>query len=306
MNTKVSIETYSENLFIRKIQGYFELMKPRVMSLVIFTAFVGMFLAPGQISFLNYFFVILAIALGAGSSASINMWFDEDIDKTMERTKSRPIPLGIVSKNEALVLGIFTGVISLILMQWFSNNLATSLLLFTILFYIFIYTFWLKRTTPQNIVIGGAAGAIPPIIGWTAVYPEISFLPVSMFLIIFFWTPPHFWALSVYRIKDYKNAKIPMLPNVKSIESTKKQILYYTFILIIFSYSPIFNESVGIIYVILVSILNYFLIINSFKLKNSKEKKSSPNPEGLRFFAISIFYLFSLFSALVIDHLIKL
>ena len=305
MNTKVSIETYSENLFIRKIQGYFELMKPRVMSLVIFTAFVGMFLAPGQISSLNYFFVLLAIALGAGSSASINMWFDEDIDKTMERTKSRPIPLGIVSKNEALVLGIFTGVISLILMQWFSNHLATSLLLFTILFYIFIYTFWLKRTTSQNIVIGGAAGAIPPVIGWTAVYPEISLLPVCMFLIIFFWTPPHFWALSVYR-DDYKNAKIPMLPNVKSIESTKKQILYYTFILIIFSYSPTFNESVGIIYIILASILNYFLIINSFKLKNSKEKKSIPNPEGLRFFAISIFYLFSLFSALVIDHLIKL
>ena len=281
-------------------------MKPRVMSLVIFTAFVGMFLAPGQINYINYFIVIIAIAIGAGSSASINMWFDEDIDRSMERTKTRPIPLGIVTKNEALVLGIFTGIISLLLMQWFSNSLATSLLLFTILFYIFIYTFWLKRTTPLNIVIGGAAGAIPPIIGWTAVTPQISFLPLSMFLIIFFWTPPHFWALSVYRFNDYENAKIPMLPNVKSIESTKKQILYYTFILIIFSYSPIFNESVGTIYIILASILNYFLIINSFKLKNSKEKKSSPNPEGLRFFAISIFYLFSLLSALVIVHLIKL
>ena len=140
----------------------------------------------------NYFIVIIAIAIGAGSSASINMWFDEDIDRSMERTKTRPIPLGIVNKNEALVLGIFTGIISLLLMQWFSNSLATSLLLFTILFYIFIYTFWLKRTTPLNIVIGGAAGAIPPIIGWTAVTPQISFLPLSMFLIIFFWTPPHF------------------------------------------------------------------------------------------------------------------
>ena len=150
MSTKVSIDSYSNNFLLRKIQGYFELMKPRVMSLVIFTAFVGMFLAPGKIDYINYVLVILAIAIGAGSSASINMWFDEDIDRTMERTKTRPIPLGIVSKNEALVLGIFTGIISLLLMQWFANSLATSLLLFTILFYIFIYTFWLKRTTPKS------------------------------------------------------------------------------------------------------------------------------------------------------------
>ena len=304
MNIKTLTEGYSHNFFIRKLQGYYELMKPRVMSLVIFTAFVGMFLAPGQIEYMNYIIVILAIAIGAGSSAAINMWFDEDIDKTMERTKTRPIPLGIVSKNEALVLGIFTGIISLILMQWFSNPLSTSLLLFTILFYIFIYTFWLKRTTSLNIVIGGAAGAIPPIIGWTAVTPEISFLPISMFLIIFFWTPPHFWALSVYRFNDYENAKVPMLPNVKSIDNTKQQIVSYTLILIITSYLPYISESVGIIYLGLVTILNFFLITGSIKLKNSKEKKSLPNPEGLKFFAISIFYLFSLFSAMLIDHLI--
>ena len=279
-------------------------MKPRVMSLVIFTALVGMFLAPGEIASINYIIVIIAIAIGAGSSAAINMWFDEDIDRTMERTKIRPIPLGIVSKNEALVLGIFTGIISLILMQWYSNPLSTSLLLFTILFYIFIYTFWLKRTTSLNIVIGGAAGAIPPIIGWTAVSPEISFLPISMFLIIFFWTPPHFWALSVYRFNDYENAKVPMLPNVKSIDSTKKQIVNYTVILIFSSYLPFISNSVGIIYLGLATILNFFLITSSIKLKKSKEKKSLPNPEGLKFFAISIFYLFSLFSALLIDHLI--
>ena len=165
MEVKALLAGYSDNIFLRKTKGYYELMKPRVMSLVIFTAFTGMFLAPDQIPILNYLIIIFAVALGAGSSAAINMWFDEDIDRTMERTKLRPIPLGIVSKNEALVLGIFTGTISLILMQWFSNSLATSLLLFTILFYIFIYTFWLKRTTSLNIVIGGAAGAIPPIIG---------------------------------------------------------------------------------------------------------------------------------------------
>jgi len=306
VNTKVSIDKYSQNLFVRKIQGYFELMKPRVMSLVIFTAFVGMFLAPGQILYIEYIFVIIAIAIGAGSSASINMWFDEDIDRSMERTKTRPIPLGIVSKNEALVLGIFTGIISLLLMQWFSNSLATSLLLFTILFYIFIYTFWLKRTTSLNIVIGGAAGAIPPIIGWTAVTPEISFLPISMFLIIFFWTPPHFWALSVYRFNDYENAKVPMLPNVKSIQDTKKQIVYYSLILIVFSYFPIIDKNVGLVYLLIASILNVILFKSAIKLKNTKEKKSQPNSEGLKFFALSIFYLFSLFSALLIDHLIKI
>ena len=306
MNTKASLENYSDILLVRKLQGYFELMKPRVMSLVIFTAFVGMFLAPGRIEYLNYIFVILAIAIGAGSSASINMWFDEDIDRTMERTKTRPIPLGIVTKNEALVLGIFSGIISLLLMQWFANPLATSLLLFTILFYIFIYTFWLKRTTSLNIVIGGAAGAIPPIIGWTAVSPEISFLPISMFLIIFFWTPPHFWALSVYRYNDYKNAKVPMLPNVKSIYDTKKQIVYYTALLIIFSYSPYLDKNIGLIYFVIATILNFILLSSSIKLRKTKEKKSKPNKEGLKFFALSIFYLFSLFSALVIDHLIKI
>ena len=306
MNTKASLENYSDILLVRKLQGYFELMKPRVMSLVIFTAFVGMFLAPGRIEYLNYIFVILAIAIGAGSSASINMWFDEDIDRTMERTKTRPIPLGIVTKNEALVLGIFSGIISLLLMQWFANPLATSLLLFTILFYIFIYTFWLKRTTSLNIVIGGAAGAIPPIIGWTAVSPEISFLPISMFLIIFFWTPPHFWALSVYRYHDYENAKVPMLPNVKSIYDTKKQIVYYTALLIIFSYSPYLDKNIGLIYFIIATILNFILLSSSIKLRKTKEKKSKPNKEGLKFFALSIFYLFSLFSALVIDHLIKI
>ena len=304
MDAKSLQAGYSNNFLLRKSKGYYELMKPRVMSLVIFTAFVGMFLAPGEISFLNSFFVIIAIALGAGSSAAINMWFDEDIDKTMERTKLRPIPLGIVSKNEALVLGILTGTISLILMQWYSNSLATSLLLFTILFYIFIYTFWLKRTTSLNIVIGGAAGAIPPIIGWTAVIPEINFLPISLFIIIFFWTPPHFWALSVYRYNDYKNAKVPMLPNVSSIEDTKKQIVFYSVILILSSYLPYLDGNIGMVYLLMVTILNLLLFNSSLRLKKTKERKSIPNPEGLKFFAISILYLFSLFSALLIDYVV--
>ncbi len=281
-------------------------MKPRVMILVIFTAFVGMMLAPEIILPINYFYVLLSISLGAGSSAAINMWFDEDIDKSMERTKTRPIPLGIISKKEALLFGILTGILSLFIMYYSSNTLATSLLLFTIFFYIFIYTFWLKRTTSLNIVIGGAAGAIPPIIGWASVIPEISYLPVVMFLIIFFWTPPHFWALSVYRFNDYEKVKVPMLPNVKSIADTKNQIVYYTIVLILLSYTPLYSNLIGYIYFIIASILNFVLIRSSFKLKNSVEIKSQPNSEGLRFFALTIFYLFSLFSALLIDNLILL
>ena len=306
MNNSPSAFKYSENFFVKKLQGYFYLMKPRVMILVIFTAFVGMMLAPDTISPIKYFYVLLSITLGAGSSAAINMWFDEDIDKSMERTKTRPIPLGIITKTEALLFGLLTGILSLIIMYSVSNTLATSLLLFTILFYIVIYTFWLKRTTSLNIVIGGAAGAIPPIIGWVTVIPEISYLPVVMFLIIFFWTPPHFWALSVYRFNDYEKVKVPMLPNVKSISDTKNQIFYYTVLLIFLSYTPVYSNLIGYLYLILASILNFVLIISAIKLRKTEEVKDIPNKEGLRFFALTIFYLFSLFSALLIDNLILL
>ena len=306
MNNSPSEVRYSENFFVKKLQGYFYLMKPRVMILVIFTAFVGMMLAPETISPINYFYVLLSISLGAGSSAAINMWFDEDIDKSMERTKTRPIPLGIISKTEALCFGFFTGIISLLIMYYVSNTLATSLLLFTILFYIVIYTFWLKRSTSLNIVIGGAAGAIPPIIGWVTIVPEINYLPIMMFMIIFFWTPPHFWALSVYRFNDYEKVKVPMLPNVKSIADTKNQIIYYTILLILLSYTPLYSNLIGYLYFMIVTVLNFVLIRSAFKLKNSEEVKGVPNKEGLRFFALTIFYLFSLFSALLIDNLILL
>ena len=306
VNSSPSIYKYSENVFIKKIQGYFYLMKPRVMTLVIFTAFVGMMLAPETVSPIKYLYILLSITLGAGSSAAINMWFDEDIDKSMERTKERPIPLGIITKNEALIFGFITGFLSLVIMFLFSNILATGLLLFTILFYVFIYTFWLKRITSLNIVIGGAAGAIPPIIGWASVIPEVSFLSFSMFLIIFFWTPPHFWALSVYRFNDYEKVKIPMLPNVTGIEDTKNQIVYYTIILIILSYLPCLSNSIGYIYLFITSILNIILIFNALKLRKSKEIKNIANIEGLRFFAVTIFYLFSVFASLLIDNLFSI
>ena len=172
------------------------------------------------------------------------------------------------------------------------------------MFYIVIYTFWLKRTTSLNIVIGGAAGAIPPIIGWATVIPEISYLPITMFLIIFFWTPPHFWALSVYRFNDYEKVKVPMLPNVKSIADTKNQIGYYTVLLIILSYTPVYSNLIGYLYFIIASVLNFVLIASALKLQKTVEVKNTPNKEGLRFFALTIFYLFSLFSALLIDNLI--
>ena len=292
-------EGYSNNIFLRKTKGYYELMKPRVMSLVIFTAFTGMFLAPDQIPILNYLIIIVAVALGAGSSAAINMWFDEDIDRTMERTKLRPIPLGIVSKNEALVLGILTGTVSLILMQWFSNSLATSLLLFTILFYIFIYTFWLKRTTSLNIVIGGAAGAIPPIIGWTSVTPEISLLPLSMFVIIFFWTPPHFWALAIDRKSDYEEAGIPMMPVVRGIEYTKIQIVLYSFLLLAVSWLPFATGYLGTFYLIVSSSLGAVFIYFAFALNFDKENK-----KAIPFFFYSILYLTVLFITMPLDRIL--
>ena len=306
MTSSSSTYKYSENFFVKKLQGYFYLMKPKVMILVIFTAFVGMMLAPENISAIKSFYILFSITLGAGSSAAINMWFDEDIDRSMERTKERPIPLGIISKNEALIFGIVTGFLSLLVMFYFSNLLATSLLLFTILFYVFIYTFWLKRLTPLNIVIGGAAGAIPPIIGWASVIPEISFLSITMFLIIFFWTPPHFWALAVYRFHDYEKVKVPMLPNVTSIEDTKNQIIYYTIILILLSYLPLFSDLIGYIYLMITSLLNVFLFMGALKLKRSKEIKNVANSEGLKFFLLTIFYLFSIFGSLLIDNLLRI
>jgi len=232
------------------------------------------------------------------------MWYESDLDALMSRTCLRPIPTGKVNRNQALILGVTLSIISVVALDYFTNRISAAILLLTILFYVFVYTIWLKRRTPQNIVIGGAAGAIPPIIGWTSVTPEISLLPLSMFVIIFFWTPPHFWALSVYRFNDYAKAKVPMLPNVSSIDETKKQIIYYSVILIASSYLPYIDRGVGLIYFVIATILNFFLLNNAIKLKKSKEKKSIPNTEGLKFFALTIFYLFSLFAGLLIDHVI--
>ena len=209
------------------IKSFFNLMKPRVMSLVIFTCAVGLLIAPVKIEFINIVFSLVAVALGSGAAGALNMWYESDLDSLMTRTCLRPIPTGKITKNQALIFGILSSVISVLALYVFSNLIAATILSITILFYVFIYTIWLKRKTPQNIVIGGAAGALPPMIGWAIATNGISLEPFILFLIIFIWTPSHFWALSLYKTEDYKKASIPMLPITSGIKITKLNIQIY-------------------------------------------------------------------------------
>src|SRR5215467_617855 len=213
------------------VEDYLALLKPRVMSLVVFTALVGLLVAPGHIHPFIGFVALLCIAIGAGASGALNMWYDADIDAVMTRTKKRPIPAGRVEPGEALAFGTTLSVFSVAVLGVLVNWFAAALLAFTIFFYVFIYTMWLKRSTPQNIVIGGAAGAFPPVVGWAAVTGDVTLAPVLMFLIIFFWTPPHFWALSLLKSDDYRRAGVPMLPVVSGFDETRRQILLYTIVL---------------------------------------------------------------------------
>ena len=219
----------AKNASLIDTSNFFELlrlMKPRVMSLVIFTCAVGLLTAPGEISFIKSIANIFFVTLGAGAAGALNMWYEADLDKLMTRTCLRPLPTGKLKKKHALIFGIALSIVSVSGLYYFSNLLSALVLFFTISFYLFVYTIWLKRRTPQNIVIGGAAGALPPVIGWTIVTNSLSLEALSFFLIIFFWTPSHFWALSLYKVNDYKKAKIPMLPVTNGIEETKKKYFY--------------------------------------------------------------------------------
>ena len=231
-----------------RVGDYFALLKPRVMSLVVFTGLVGMAVAPGTLHPVLAFTALLCIAVGAGASGAINMWYDADIDAIMERTKERPIPAGRVSANEALAFGTVLSVASVVLMGLAVNYVAAFLLAVTISFYVFVYTMWLKRRTPQNIVIGGAAGAFPPMIGWAAVSGDVSVESMVLFAIIFMWTPPHFWALSLWRDIDYAKAGVPMLPVVAGREATRKQIVLYSILLFPVAIMPYFLGYAGIFY----------------------------------------------------------
>ena len=265
------------------------------MSLAIFTAIIGLLLAPNNIHPFLAVFSIIAIGAGAGAAGAINMWYDKDIDKVMDRTKSRPVPSGRVKSEEALTLGIVLSIFSILLLFVASNYIAASFLFLSIIFYIFIYTIWLKRITTQNIVIGGAAGALPPIIGWFAVSQEFSMLPVLLFMIIFFWTPPHFWALSLYRSNDYQRAGIPMLPVVKGKKVTRINILLYSISLIFICPSPWYLGYLGNIYGVLTTLFTLVFIYFSW---NVYKEKLGSEPV---LFKYSILYLFLLFLIMPID-----
>ena len=277
---------------------FFALLKPRVMSLVVFTAFVGMMLAPGYISPVLGFISILAIAVGAGASGSLNQWYDADIDAIMTRTKSRPIPSGKVLGGEALGFGLILSLLSVMSLGLFANLLSAALLAFTIFFYAVVYTMWLKRSTPQNIVIGGAAGAFPPMIGWAAVTGTISIESCVLFLIIFLWTPPHFWALALFKSKDYGDAGIPMLPNVAGEASTKNHILAYALIVAPVGVLPWFLGFAGFVYGIASAILGAMFIWYAVKVWQMPESDRDMKP-AKRLFGFSLIYLFALFAILL-------
>lgn len=288
----------SENFYAADIQDYFVLLKPRVMSLVIFTGLCGLLMAPGNIHPILAFSTILSIAVGAGASGCLNMWWDRDIDKIMTRTEKRPIPQGRIHPDTALAFGIILSLISIITLGISSNWFAASLLTFTILFYVVIYTMWLKRQTPQNIVIGGAAGALPPMIGWCAVTGSLSLDAWILFGIIFLWTPPHFWALSLYNHEDYAKANVPMLPVVKGIKTTQDQIFLYTIFLIILSIVPLWMKTAHWLYGSTIPFLGLLFLILSWRVKLQHTKKAS-----FQLFAYSIFYLFMVFLLMTLDRI---
>ena len=290
-----------ENKFILYLNSLFQLMKPRVMSLVIFTCVVAMLIAPNQVSFLSASISLIAVAIGAGAAGSLNMWYEADLDALMSRTCLRPIPTGKVSKNHALLFGVFTSFLSVIVLYFSSNFLSALMLTITILFYVVIYTMWLKKRTAQNIVIGGAAGAFPPIIGWTIATGSINIEPVILFLIIFFWTPSHFWALSLFKTEDYSNAKIPMLPIVSGIKATKINIFVYSIILFIITILPPFFGYFGFIYLLSSFILGIYYVYLCYNLLVTKENDKDISK---KIFIYSILYLFLIFSVILIDNII--
>jgi protoheme IX farnesyltransferase len=281
----------------------FRLMKPRVMSLVIFTCAVGLLMAPSTVSTKDAMIAILLVSIGAGAAGALNMWYESDLDALMTRTCLRPIPMGKVNKNQALIFGTSLSFFSVIALDYFANTISAVLLLFTILFYVFVYTIWLKRKTPQNIVIGGAAGALPPVIGWTIATNSLSLEPITFFLIIFFWTPSHFWALSLYKSDDYKKAKIPMLPLTNGIESTKINILVYSLLMLPMVILPYAIDFVGLVFLVPALMLTLYYNILCFELYKFKKNKFNPK-KAKTIFGYSILYLFLIFVIFLIDKIL--
>ena len=279
-------------------------MKPRVMSLVLFTSMVGLLIAPEKVSFIVSVISLFAVALGAGAAGALNMWYESDLDALMTRTCLRPIPTGKVQKNQALWFGIILSIISISLLYFTANFVSSILLAITIGFYFFIYTIWLKRRTPQNIVVGGAAGALPPVIGWAIATNSVSIESIILFSIIFIWTPSHFWALSLYKSSDYKKAKIPMLPITSGIQITKLNILIYSLLMAPVVALPYFFNFGSLFYLTLSSLMTSYYIYLCVILFKEKNNKIS-NIIARKTFVYSIFYLFFIFVLILVDNVVK-
>ena len=285
------------------VADYIALMKPRVMSLVVFTALVGMVAAPGDIHPLIGAIALIGIAVGAGASGALNMWYDADIDAKMARTAARPIPRGQVTPDQALMFGSVLSVLSVFTLGVLVNWACAALLAITIAFYLFVYTMWLKRRTSQNIVIGGAAGAFPPMVGWAAVTGSVSIESIILFLIIFLWTPPHFWALALYRCRDYERVGVPMLPVVSGADETRRQIVVYTVLLVASAIAPWFVSLGGPVYLAVSSFLGARFLYLAWRVYRIRDGREADH-EAKRLFVFSIYYLFAIFAVLLGEHVV--
>jgi heme o synthase len=287
-----------------RVGDYFALLKPRVMSLVVFTAMVGMFLAPGHVNPVIAAISVLCIAIGAGASGALNMWYDSDIDAVMSRTLNRPIPSGRIERGDALIMGVVLSGFSVVILGLAANWVAAALLAFTIFFYAVIYTMWLKRSTPQNIVIGGAAGAFPPMVGWAVVTGGVDLSSALLFLIIFLWTPPHFWALALYKQSDYGAAHIPMMPNVRGEKHTKIEIVVYSVLLVATTLLPVLTGLGGWLYGTIAAATGAWFLVLSVRLYLAEAVEMKKL--GRRLFTYSSAYLFVIFLAFILDHGLRL
>jgi protoheme IX farnesyltransferase len=286
-----------------RVRDYFDLLKPRVMSLVVFTGLIGVMIAPGHLHPFTAALAVLAIALGSGAAGAINMWYERDLDALMARTRLRPLPAGRVAPDDALGLGVLLSLFSVLLMAVSTNFIAAALLAAAILFYVFVYTIWLKRRTPQNIVIGGAAGAFPPMIGWAAVTGDVSAVSIALFLLVFLWTPPHFWALALYRCDDYRRAGVPMLPVVAGARETKRQMVIYTVLLAPVALVPTLLGTVGWLYGAVAVVLGLAFIGHAVQVWRAPDDASGHAP-ARRMFRFSLLYLAGLFAVLPVDRIV--
>ncbi len=303
-----SLNLLTDQTDLSTAADWFALLKPRVMTLVVFTGWIGLAVAPGHLHPVLAFTAILCIAVAAGASGAINMWYDRDIDSVMRRTQNRPIPAGRIAPGEALGYGITLAAFAVVVMALATNVVAAAVLAFSILFYVFVYTMWLKRRTPQNIVIGGAAGAFPPVIGWAAVTGGFDMMPLLMFAIVFFWTPPHFWSLSLFAHADYARAGVPMLPVVAGARHTRVQVVLYTLLLVPLTLVPWAMGLAGMVYGLAALVLGLGFIVCAVRVL-----RDSQDPQGISLtgdaparaaFKYSILYLFVLFASLAVDRFV--